>query len=864
MASINRDEISRLELLHAAHPDGLVFPHLADAYRRAGRFAQAESVLTAGLRNHAEYSSAHVVLGRLRLDQGQRAAAETAFRRVLQLDPHNHVALDYLGRLATEDGRLEEALNHYRKLARVKPGETVAERVIDLERRLQGRGAPGPSGSPPGASGDAHRSAVSGDAAGNGGGAPPSEGWRRTEAGAPTRRPNGSPPGLPETPPPRAGPVEPGEVVTETMAELYARQGLDDRAAAVYHKLLERNPGDVRLRKKLEALAARRPDAAPAGAQTPPTPEPAGSTGVAPSRDRPDAGPAGLDARPDIRDHLRGVLGWRPGGTTQAPPGAPGTEEASRPPGDAVARAEPVEPPTSTEPPAPTSTPEPAPAEPPTSRPTPAPAPSPQDEDFALPGLDPGQAAGSPWALGGPGRVLTGLEEASPQARSLLALTDLLVGLLEYRDPFFRGSSSLTRLLATQVAKEMGLPLEQQVDVALAAILRDLGRLAMGGRLVPTQRGPQSPEARRKIERHVDLALHLLEGIDLSPAVRLAVRHHHERWDGAGYPDALAGRDVPLLARILAVADSFGAMVSPRPYRLPRKVPEAIRELQEEAGAQYDPDVVDALVRVVGRSAQPNLGFVQRHHILLLSPDQPGAVVTATKLCSAGYLAEVSVDPPSARERLRRVPVAALVVSADLGPEHVAELLRDLRVDPMFSNLPLAVVDADDPALRVRLLDSGADVCFGRGISYAELQSTLGALIRRSMRSGPASGTPTGTGEAPWLALQGDIQDFPMTWLLQVMKYDSRTAGIGIRTARDDGAIYLRGGDAVHAEIRGGPKGEEALRQMLQWRKGRFTVQPDARPSERTIQTSIMHLLLSQAVDQDHVSAGIFGAVSES
>jgi CheY-like chemotaxis protein len=273
---------------------------------------------------------------------------------------------------------------------------------------------------------------------------------------------------------------------------------------------------------------------------------------------------------------------------------------------------------------------------------------------------------------------------------------------------------------------------------------------------------------------------------------------------------------------------------------------------------------VEALLRVLGRREQPHLSFVQRHHVLIVNPDQPGALVSAAKLSSAGYLAEAAPDIRTARERLRRVPVAALVVSAEAGPESTTAFVRDLRLDPLFASLPILVTDARDVETRVKLLENGADICFPPGLTFHELQGTLGALVRRHLRTRarqepPAPGAQE---EAPWLALQGDIQDFPLTWLLQVMKYDSKTAAIGIRTPEDEGTIYLTNGDAVHAELRNGGRGEPALRRMLQWRKGRFTVRPDARPGERTITTSIMHLLLTQAVAEDHAAAGVFGAVS--
>ncbi|MDX1675434.1 MAG: DUF4388 domain-containing protein, partial [Longimicrobiales bacterium] len=174
----------------------------------------------------------------------------------------------------------------------------------------------------------------------------------------------------------------------------------------------------------------------------------------------------------------------------------------------------------------------------------------------------------------------------------------------------------------------------------------------------------------------------------------------------------------------------------------------------------------------------------------------------------------------------------------------------------------IVVVDAGSVDLRVQLLEDGADVCFPPAVSHGELQGTLGALVRRTVRS-QETRSRTEDDDAPWLALQGDIQDFPLAWLLQVMKYDSRTASVGIRTARDRGAIYIENGDVVHAQVRDGARGEAALREMLQWDEGRFTVQPDARSRERSIESSIMHLLLTQAVEEDHAAAGVFGAVSD-
>lgn len=443
-----------------------------------------------------------------------------------------------------------------------------------------------------------------------------------------------------------------------------------------------------------------------------------------------------------------------------------------------------------------------------------------------------------------------------------LELVDLLVGLLEFRDPYFRGGSSLTRLLATAVGTEMGYTPAQNAHLALAALLRDLGRVAVGGRLVASTASELDGPARDSIERHVDTTLQLLEGVTLPPEVRGAVRHHHERWDGAGYPDRLSGEDIPLDARIIAVADSFAAMMAPRPYRLPKRIPEAVDELRSQSGTRYDAEVVAALVRVLARRDQRSLAFGLRHYVLVMDADEQAATATAAKLCSNGYLAEVVPDADSARERLKRSPIDALVLCARQ-PEDAAVLLAEVRAGQPWRDIPVVVTNADDADIRVSLLESGADACFPRRTAFGELRATLASLLGRAVRTRAEAQSPSRAlsgSQSPWHALQGDLRDFPLGWLLQVMKYDSRTAVLSVWAGDDEGTICLERGDPSHAETRNA-MGVDAVRQMLTWEQGTFVVHPNATTGDRTVDCSLMHLLLDQAVSEDHTNR-VFGAVS--
>jgi tetratricopeptide (TPR) repeat protein len=130
MTGSHRDEIAKLEALYSANPEGRIFTHLAEAYRKAGDLARARETIERGLERHGDYSSAHVVRGRILIDQGERGEAERAFQRVLALDPENRIALWTLGDLAREAGRPAEALGFYQELLLLDPTDEAAEALV--------------------------------------------------------------------------------------------------------------------------------------------------------------------------------------------------------------------------------------------------------------------------------------------------------------------------------------------------------------------------------------------------------------------------------------------------------------------------------------------------------------------------------------------------------------------------------------------------------------------------------------------------------------------------------------------------------------------------------------------------------------
>jgi diguanylate cyclase (GGDEF)-like protein/PAS domain S-box-containing protein len=152
--------------------------------------------------------------------------------------------------------------------------------------------------------------------------------------------------------------------------------------------------------------------------------------------------------------------------------------------------------------------------------------------------------------------------------------------------------------LAELVGRELGLPESLQGDLRLAGLLHDVGTIAVAGAVL-SKPGPLDEDEWALLREHPSIGADMVARIPGLARTQLAIRHHHERFDGEGYPDRLAGESIPMAARVLAAVDAYTAMTEIRPYRDARDRAEALEELRRNAGTQLDPSVVDALCRVL-------------------------------------------------------------------------------------------------------------------------------------------------------------------------------------------------------------------------------------------------------------------------
>jgi putative two-component system response regulator len=181
-------------------------------------------------------------------------------------------------------------------------------------------------------------------------------------------------------------------------------------------------------------------------------------------------------------------------------------------------------------------------------------------------------------------------------------LTSALANAIEAREQGMRGHCERLTVLAMRLGLACGLGEEEIETIRLGAVLHDIGKIGIPDRVLlkPSSLTPEETELMRT---HTIIGDNLLEPIDLLATVRPIVRSHHERWDGLGYPDGTAGEEIPLGARIMAVADAVEAMSAKRVYRDPLPEPEIVRELERGRGTQWDASLVDLVLRLIETDA---------------------------------------------------------------------------------------------------------------------------------------------------------------------------------------------------------------------------------------------------------------------
>ncbi len=192
---------------------------------------------------------------------------------------------------------------------------------------------------------------------------------------------------------------------------------------------------------------------------------------------------------------------------------------------------------------------------------------------------------------------------------SYVATVRALANAVEARDAYTGHHAERVAAYALLIAREHGTTMADDPQVEFGFLLHDIGKVAVPDAIL-FKPEPLNAGERALMEQHALVGWEILRDVDWLAEARAVVRHHHERWDGSGYPDRLAGEEIPLAARIFAVADTLDALTTDRPYRPGKSLASAREIIAKNVGAQFDPEVAEAFAGL----DDATLEAVQREH----------------------------------------------------------------------------------------------------------------------------------------------------------------------------------------------------------------------------------------------------------
>lgn len=407
------------------------------------------------------------------------------------------------------------------------------------------------------------------------------------------------------------------------------------------------------------------------------------------------------------------------------------------------------------------------------------------------------------------------------------SIADRLLQIFAVNDRYFFNNDHLVAEMSRKIADRMQLDDSLLEAIPMAALLRDIGRVVIHQQILEETKKLNQIEL-IPIKAHPIHTMQILRRVRFPWNLDSIIIQHHEHYDGSGYPMGLKGREITIGARIIAVVDAFYAMTTDRPYRkaLPRD--RAIAEMKKNAGSQFDPEVVEVFLSVIGEeTAEPHA----ENSLLIF--ERENNVAAMVKLSSAA--ADINViHATSSIEAISRIrqkePRLIILDTEALEPETFMKFYQTARQTAPASSRFLMIIPNREPARS-----------FGNEVEYItrplSIEQLTGAIRNLLLETAPAVVTEEVHG------LTGTLEDFNLIDIIQILSLGLKTAKVEITHGRETGMLFLLRGKIVYASA-GSLRGPDAFFELIRWKKGFFYIMHGHSIDEVNVTVDTMHLLM--------------------
>jgi response regulator RpfG family c-di-GMP phosphodiesterase len=429
------------------------------------------------------------------------------------------------------------------------------------------------------------------------------------------------------------------------------------------------------------------------------------------------------------------------------------------------------------------------------------------------------------------------VEESSRFKDFFFAFTDRLLQIFEVNDKYFFNNDHLVAELSRRIAVKMGLE-ERLVDaIHLAALLRDIGKIGIHHAILNGKTRLESGEL-ELVKSHPLNTVQILKQIKFPWNVEFIIRHHHEHYDGNGYPDGLKGRNIPLGSRIISIADSFVAMTTDRAYRKALSETDAAQEIMKLAGSQFDPEMVEVLFAVLRQQMSQD---PVRKTLLVLEEDESLAAFLRINLHGDEFDLAMTTSVEEAQAFLEKSKPSLIIADEETLRNDNFRFYTAVRQQQHIPFILIVERNNSNGYLPDALLDYVI-----KPVDIEDLAQKVRSFCRHE-----APRTRIQAADDALRGVSGSLEDMGITDIIQVLNLGMKTAKVILLKGGDRGEIFLKSGKIVCVEY-GELVGSEAFFELIGWNSGEFRIFHGQTTDQVNVTMETMTLLLeaTKALDE--------------